>query len=492
MNILGINLPTAKASTTRINAGEKFRGEIDAKNAFIEALTRYGGGEFTLNPQNDGTNYITQAYQYNDTVFSILSYIIEMAGSIPWVVYEKKDSSSKKYIRMKGEAKLGGDSQIWKNRGLREVTIPELEKLMKRPNPLTTWPELIGSMIGFKKLTGNSYTYKIKPEDGPNKNFAGEIWTLPSQNVRIVGGGPMQPISHFNLTFDKEAKFQPDEILHLKNWNPVGFDSRSGEWLYGMSTIQANSRTILRNNQSISASINQLANSGAKGILSDETLDDFGSTGLTDTQYEELEKKYYAKYGNVKNLGKILITAGKWKWTQIGLSPVDLAILDSEKWDAAKIANSFRFPSELLNHAQGGTLNGSTRQEANKQFYLKCLIPDLDVIANGLNNFIVEDFGEQYYIEPDYQAIQELQKDMKDMTDWLDKWWIPGDRKLEYMGWETTGIPEMQVPILPSGGTPLIDYGKTDPANPSRIAAENDPQLEKAIQRMKDRLNSGY
>jgi hypothetical protein len=171
---------------------------------------------------------------------------------------------------------------------------------------------------------------------------------------------------------------------------------------------------------------------------------------------------------------------------------VDLAILDSEKWDAAKIANSFRFPSELLNHAQGGSLNGSTREEANRQFYMKCLMPDLDAIANGLNNFIVAEFGEQYYIEPDYQAIPELQKDMKTMTEWLDKWWIPGDRKLEYMGWETTGIPEMQVPILPSGGTPLIDYGKINPGSANTPPPGADPELEKAIQKMKDRINNGF
>lgn len=479
MNILGINFGQ--------KAGFPWKQEVnpssqDQINRFLEAVTRYAEGKYRIEPLRDGTNFIQEAYEYNNIVYSIVSYIIETAGMIPWVQY-KKTGKAKAYLKSKSEFKATPMGQVMKRRALEEADHPIIEKILKNPNPMSTWPEFVQSFLGYMLLTGNGYVYKIKPNDGPNKNVPVEAWVLPSNLVRIKGGGIMNPVDGYTFTFSPDTMIDKDEILHIKKWNPRGYD-KSGQWLYGLSPIVASSRTILRNNQAVDTAVYSYANSGAKGILSDETIDGFGETGLSEGQYAELGRKYHNKYSNPKEKGKILITAGKWKWTQIGLSPVDLGILESEKWDMNQIANAYKFPKELLNSTDGSSLNSGNRKEAGKQLYQKAIMPVLDLLKDGLNDFLISEIGDEYFIEPDYQSITELQEDYSEMASWLNQaWWIKGDAKLAYMGWEETGLPEMQVPLIPSGYTPLIDFGQGN-GNPEELDKFIDRSIERNIEQM--------
>ena len=103
----------------------------------------------------------------------------------------------------------------------------------------------------------------------------------------------------------------------------------------------------------------------------------------------------------------------------MGLSPVDLAIIDSQKMDREQICNIWNVPVVMLNSQDASTRDNVITAE--RSFYLNAVIPEMCDFRDTLNSFIVRDFGPQYYIDFDTKSIPALQSDLKILSERLTK-----------------------------------------------------------------------
>lgn len=398
--------------------------------------------------------FVRDAYAYNPDVFSVVTTIARAAAAVPWVVHEVKDKKAyAKYMRLPSEAKR---HQLARVLSAKEVALEEVENhpladLLARPNPYQGRAEFFEALIGYKLITGNSYVHGVRISNGPNAGKFGELWVMPAQLVEIIASGSVEHvIGAYRLNwFAATGSYDipAEDVLHVKYFNPQ-YDY-PGQNLYGMSPLQAARRVVTRSNEAYTANAQLLKNMSPPGILS---LDD-PDVEFTPEQASQLEAQWAQKVGS-QRAGKVMVTAAKMQWTALGLSPVDLNIIESQKMDLRDICNVYGVSSELFNDPDNKT--NANKAESRKALYYERVIPEIDSIRDELNRWLVAPYnrdGKIYHIDYDITSIPALQEDMEKLANNLDRsWWLTGNEKRVAQGYDTR--PEMEGFFLPTAVTP--------------------------------------
>lgn len=409
--------------------------------------------------------YINQGYLFNPIVYSIVSFIAQKAGSIPWAVYQVKNDKALNLYKSASPNLSHWKKEAVKVKALVEMPDHDINHLFMSPNIIQSWSEFIEQIVGFKLVTGNSYIHLIGPSAGINKGKIQEMWTLPSQAVAIVAGNRMEPVKRYILKGQRDIDIPAEEIIHLRYWTPK---YSNGQFLYGMSPIQAGRRVVTKSNASYDSMVSSFQNMGAVGVLSPEgAIEEF-----TQEQQDKLERVFARKTGS-NNRGKPLIVDTPVKWQQIGMSPADLSIIESDNMDLRTICNLFHVPSELFNDPANKTY--SNTKEAGTAVYTNAVIPALNQFRDAFNQHIKVAYP-NIYIDFDTTMISELQDDITEMTSALQNaWWLSPNERRDMM---TFGVdsdsPEMNDYFIPAGLMPL---------NSTRIS---DDDLQAAINAIDD------
>lgn len=427
-------------------------------NKLTDALLQFVGNDYPILHDDNYREQIQKGYLYNPDVYSIINLITNAAHGVKWMLHEVKDErKADRYLRLPTEAKQYQLEKVWR---LKEQSFEEvhdennqLYRLMQRPNEMQGWSEFVQKLLGFKLVTGNAFIHGVLLENGANAGLVNEMWVMPSQYMHIVASpGTEAVVQGYTLEYSsRRTSFTPEEVLHLKYWNP-DYES-SGSHLYGLSPLRAASRVVRQSNDAYTAQTSLLQNSGAMGILAvdPETMDQ--------EQGELLERSYYNKYGGPAKRGKIVITAAKLDWTQIGMSAVDLNIIESQKMSLRDLCNVYNVNSALLNDPDNKVYNNV--KEARRALYMEKVLPELDSLRDELNRWLTDRFsqktGKRYHIDYDLESIPALQQDMKLVMEQVkDAWWLTGNERRVAMGYDTA--PEMDqfflpVSLIPSGMT---------------------------------------
>jgi HK97 family phage portal protein len=245
--------------------------------------------------------------------------------------------------------------------------------------------------------------------------------------------------------------FNKQEILHDKyfnpNWNIVG------NQLYGFSPLQAAARVLTRSNEGKKAAVANYQNGGPKGIL-------FVSDDKHDPQFTVQEamdlKKSLARNQGAENVNQVETSGYKVDYVPLGLSPVDLDLLNAENLDLRALCNIYQVPSQLLNDPSNKTYNNTT--EGEKALTVRCALPMLSSIRDQFNRKFATDWGKMdTIIDFDLSVYSELEEDKKMQVDWLEKSYLPLRRRLEIMGESTDGYTDEQLNTIfvPSGVTTI-------------------------------------
>jgi HK97 family phage portal protein len=222
----------------------------------------------------------------------------------------------------------------------------------------------------------------------------------------------------------------------------------------------AAARTLTRSNEAKTAAVASFQNGGPAGVLfmNDERFDP-----TSGQQQAQALKKAISEKGGSANFNSIAVSGYKVDWKQIGLSPVELNIIESEKWDMKALCNIYGVPSQLLNDDGSRTYNNQL--EGEKALTLRCALPLLNDFTANFNRKLHTDWGYKgtnIYVGYDVKVYQELEANKTDQVGWLDKaWWIAPAQKMEIMGLETPDyIPseEMEKLYVPSGLQPIDQF----------------------------------
>ena len=398
-------------------------------------------------------NYISKAYAKNAIVFSVIELIIKAAIRVPWKLYEVKDEKALSRYKSTGPENLALKS-AYRSKALEEIDSHKILDVWDKPNPQQGQAEWMSQAIGFKLATGNNYIFGAGPETGPNAGAFIELYNLPSQLMLIKAGDMLDPVRWYTTLLDQNVHIEPERICHRKHWTPL---YENGAFLYGFSPIQAGSRVITRSNESYATSVALFQNQGPRGMFTGSAP--AGIPALTDEQLERVKERLYEESGGSMNAGKAVFTSAHLTWQQMGLSPVDLAIMDSEKMDLRQICNLFNVASQLLNDPENKTY--ANQRDAMRALFTNAAIPELEDLRDELMRWWIPGWmkGQQrrkLFLDFDLTAIPELQDDMSKLVYALRAaWWLTPNQKLAAMNIEESEEQGMDQVWIPTNYMPI-------------------------------------
>ena len=395
-------------------------------------------------PPDNVESYINNGYLFNPIVYSIISFIAQKAGSIPWGVYEVKNE---KALRLyKSANRYDFNTKAVRTKALVAIPDHELNSLFTRPNVLQGWADFFEQVVGFKLVTGNSYIHAIGPTGGVNAGLVKELWGIPSQIIKPIAGDQRHPVSGYQY-LTSNSTIPAEQIIHLKYWTPEYYN---GAFLYGLSPIRAGRRVVTKSNASFDSSVSSFQNQGAFGIISGG-----GEPELTEEQAEMIDLRLQKKVGGANNRGKNIVTSANLTWQQMGMSPVDLNIIESDRMDLRTLCNMFHVPSELFNDAANKTY--SNTKEAGSAVYTNAVLPQCNQFRDAFNQFVYQRYQGKIYIDYDASMISELQDDLQAMTSALSNaWYLTPNEKRDIISFPADEKnPLMDDYWIPGGLTPM-------------------------------------
>jgi HK97 family phage portal protein len=404
----------------------------------------------------DQRSFVDDGYVANDIVYSIIKLITDKAKIAPFHVYKVVDErAAKKYKSLAAQKDINLKELETLHKKAYELYTGDqrLNELLKYPNEEDCWSDLVEQWCGFKLITGNSFIYGKLIEAGNNQGKPFELFALPSQYMAIIANINVFPPTRagYQLYYGQMWSFDTKEILHDKYFNPQW--GVTGGQLYGQSPLRAAAKNLTRSNEAKTAAVASFQNGGPAGVLfmNDERFDP--TSGQAQAQ---ALKTAVSQKGGSANFNSIAVSGYKVDWKQIGLSPVELNIIESEKWDLKALCNIYGVPSQLLNDSDSKTYNN--QREGEKALTLRCAIPLLNSLTENLNRKLHTDWGYKgtnLYVDYDLSVYGELEANKAEQTAWLNTaWWISPKQKLDIMNIEVPDyIPteELEKLYIPTG-----------------------------------------
>lgn len=399
---------------------ERIKAWFQKQSQTTRAIVAMMLGQPIWTPRNYAS-FAKEGYQANVYVFACIRQIAMACAGIPWLVYRKGRRGT-----------------------VEELDDHPLAGLLRRPNPWQGGSRFIENVVGYLMLSGNSYIEAVGPERGAPR----ELYALRPDRMKVIPGNAQQLVAGYQYTVGgATVTFGPEEILHLKLFNPLD------DW-YGMSPIEAAARSIDQNNESRAWNVALLQNSARPpGALVAEQE-------LQEEQFNRLKEQIKEQYSGAKNAGRPLLLEGGLDWKEMGLSPADMHWLEGLKLSAREIAIAFGVPPELIGDSENKTY--SNWSESRKAFYEETVLPLMDWLRDELNNWLAPQFGDdRIYLDYDRDEIEALQEDRAEVWDRalkaVEKGVLTPNEARVLLGYEE--VPGADVLMIPGNMMPLATIG---------------------------------
>lgn len=302
-------------------------------------------------------------------------------------------------------------------------------KVLSRPNPWQSGPELVDALISYFKISGNGFLEAVEL-DGEIR----ELYALRPDRMKAIAGRRGYPMA-WEYSVDGTAKHRFDmdlspgqqlPIVHLREFNPLD------DWS-GMSPVEAAAFAIDVHNAAGGYNKALLDNSAApSGALVFDGGEDSNGT-LSDDQFARLKAQFSEKHTGPQNAGKPLLLEGGLKWEAMGMSPKDLEFVTGKREAAREIALAFGVPPMLLGIPGDNTY--SNYQEARAALYEETVLPLVDKVCEALSNWVQPTY-EGLRIGYDLDAVEALSPRRTAIWDRVQKAdFITTDEKREAVGY---------------------------------------------------------
>lgn len=333
-------------------------------------------------------NAIKDGFKASSWVYASVFKLMQAVSSVPWAVFKKE---GKDWEEQPGHL---------------------IEQLLENPNPFMTREDLIQRLTAQMFLGGNAIWSKITR----GKNFDGailELWPVDVSHINVVPHR-LQFIDRYEYDAGGEKiLFKPKQLMHT-----MFVDPSNPYW--GMSPLQAVSRTVDTDNEAVKWNNIALANR----LVTDGVF--IFEEHMTEEQWNEARAQLRDSYQGAQNARTPLVIGGKAKWTQMSLSPAEMDFLESRVFNREEICSVFGVPLPLIGVYKDATL--ANIESARRIFWEDTVIPFLEGIRSAINKSIVPHFGDPktLWIDFDLSDIPAVRDDYHKKVETGNKMFLMG------------------------------------------------------------------
>ena len=374
-------------------------------------------------------NVVEDAFRYQN-ILSMLDRLIhpsvvgnnfiEMFKTIPevfWPIDFIAKRISEAHFDLK---RVKDDSLVWCNR-------LGADTILKQPNPIMTWREIVYQHFVYKLSTGNAF-FRASMADsvGPDAikfQWCSNYWSLPAHLVEVKPmeysyGVPMFGIANIDeLIKGYTLNLGAYSGLTIPYWQI--WHDRDGipELIRGNGYLKAESRLLsvkkpIANLIAVYEARNVIfLKRGALGFIVAQKEDPTGTVALEPSEKEELRKEFNSKYGLEEGKSPFAITDIPVNFIKTSSSIAEMQPFDETLEDAIKIASVFGIPSVLVPRKDQSTF--SNQDTAEKSVYTSVIIPAAKRFCEALTTFLgLEKKG--LYLDCDFSDVACLQVGLKE------------------------------------------------------------------------------
>lgn len=312
------------------------------------------------------------------------------------------------------------DSIVWCNR-------LGADTILKQPNPIMTWREIVYQHFVYKLATGNAFLRAAMPEnitaEATKFQWCSNYWSLPAHLIEVKPmdysyGVPMFGVAKIDeLIKGYTLNLGPYNGLTIPYWQI--WHDRDGipELLKGVGYMKASSRLLsvkkpIANLIAVYEARNVIyLKRGALGFIVAQKEDTTGTVALEPDEKKELQEQVTTRYGVGEGQSPWAVTDIPVNFVRTNLSITELQPFDETLEDAIKIASVFGIPSVLVPRKDQSTF--SNQDTAEKSVYTSVIIPACKRFCEALTTFLgLEQKG--LYIDCDFSDVACLQSGLKE------------------------------------------------------------------------------
>ena len=349
------------------------------------------------------------AYGKSLYVYACVSKIAEKVGSV--------DFKLLKIINADGDTE--------------EVKSHEALDLLYKWNPFFTKEEAIETDTINRKLTGDSYIYKVRNEQGK----VVELWNIRPDLVTIQKSKENYIANYVVRVEDgtKEEVIPPEDIIHIKYPSPLN-------QYFGLSPLSPSGERI--NTEEYASKYQRdffLNNARVDGTLETDAM-------LTKDQRAELLEGWNKYHKGVGKNSKTAVLDAGLKYNQISLSQREMDYIESMRATRDDILTAFKVPKPIV--AVTDDVNRANAETAQEIFLSETIKPELNKLINKLNEeLIIPEYGEEYYLTYEDPVPVNREVKLQELQAGVDKW-ITRNEARQDLGLEPLqGGDSLYVPI---------------------------------------------
>jgi HK97 family phage portal protein len=387
---------------------------------------------------NDAVSLFKRAYEENIIFYAVADRIAEKFGHLARYHYKKVDAKKKSYQTKSLD---------------QDIANSELMDLLLTPNDMQGQDEFF-YLVGFSFKTCNeAFIWKNRGDLEGGKPL--ELYVLPPWVISPVSDGTMFGVKHYLLQINGGLLSIPvEDIIHWKKPH-LALDMGTGAHLRSFNPLIAQKKTLQQSHDITDAEVSMYQNGGAKHIIFNKNLGD-----LTKEQEEKLKDLMKKKVNNKDMKAAVTALQGEWGGINLGLSSVDMQLIEAEDKVIDKICFSLGFPSELYRT----DTTFANKKDAWMFFITNTLMPMAASFDNVLTKNLVKDFKDNGFIKTDFYELPEMQQARLDMALSLKEMWqLTPNQKLEIAGFDKSTDPLMDRVYIPTGLMPIGEISVGEP-----------------------------
>jgi len=280
-----------------------------------------------------------------------------------------------------------------------------LIKLLEKPNPLMNRNEWLISVSVNHDIYGNVYIYKNQPSI--LSEYPTTLVNLPNDDIAMKLSGVKYKQTELSEIIQKyflqsnNEEFEPNEIIHIKNFSKNG--------IKGESILNSLEMPITNARGAHGFNNVNITKRGAIGVISPK-VNPNGMTALVPNDRMEIEKDFKDENGIFDNQSAIRIVNKPIDYTQLSLGIKDQMIFETISLTMQRVIDAIGLNDNLFSKDKGATFNNANTYL--KSGYQDCIIPFSEKFCFALNDSL-DLFNKGIYVEMDFSHLPCMQIDQK-------------------------------------------------------------------------------